>query len=46
MAELKAEATASLFGELGAGTGNDIAKPRIPTSEPWSVMEQLKNEKR
>ncbi|MHA8093885.1 DNA polymerase III subunit alpha [Aquirufa lenticrescens] len=45
MAELKAEATASLFGELGAGTGNDIAKPRIPTSEPWSVMEQLKNEK-
>jgi DNA polymerase-3 subunit alpha len=45
MAELKAEATASLFGELGAGTGNDIAKPRIPTSEAWSVMEQLKNEK-
>ena len=45
MAELKAQATASLFGELGAGTGNDIAKPRIPTSEPWSVMEQLKNEK-
>lgn len=45
MADLKAEATASLFGELGAGTGNDIAKPRIPTSEPWSVMEQLKNEK-
>ncbi len=45
MAELKAEATASLFGELGAGTGNDIAQPRIPTAEPWSVMEQLKNEK-
>ena len=45
MSELKASATASLFGELGAGTGNDIAKPRIPTSEPWSVMEQLKNEK-
>ena len=45
MAELKAEATASLFGELGAGTGNDIAQPRIPTGEPWSVMEQLKNEK-
>lgn len=45
MAELKAEATASLFGELGAGTGNDIVQPRIPTAEPWSVMEQLKNEK-
>jgi DNA polymerase III subunit alpha len=45
MAELRAEATASLFGELGAGTGNDIAQPRIPTAEPWSVMEQLKNEK-
>jgi DNA polymerase-3 subunit alpha len=45
ISELKASATASLFGELGAGTGNDIAKPRIPTSEPWSVMEQLKNEK-
>ena len=45
MAELKAEATASLFGELGAGTGNDIAQPKIPTAEPWSVMEQLKNEK-
>jgi DNA polymerase-3 subunit alpha len=45
MAELKAQATASLFGELGAGTGNDIAQPRIPTSAPWSVMEQLKNEK-
>ena len=45
MAELKAEASQSLFGELGAGTGNDIAKPRIPQSEPWSVMEQLKNEK-
>ncbi|MHA8071410.1 DNA polymerase III subunit alpha [Aquirufa ecclesiirivi] len=45
MAELKASATQSLFGELGAGTGNDIAKPRIPTAEPWSVMEQLKNEK-
>ncbi|MCZ2474291.1 DNA polymerase III subunit alpha [Aquirufa ecclesiirivi] len=45
MAELKASATQSLFGELGAGTGNDITKPRIPTAEPWSVMEQLKNEK-
>lgn len=45
MAELKAEATASLFGELGAGTGNDIAQPKIPIAEPWSVMEQLKNEK-
>jgi DNA polymerase-3 subunit alpha len=45
MAELKAEATASLFGELGAGTGNDIAQPKIPSAEPWSVMEQLKNEK-
>ena len=45
MAELKAEATASLFGELGAGTGNDIAQPKIPTAVPWSVMEQLKNEK-
>lgn len=45
MAELKASATQSLFGELGAGTGNDIAKPRIPTAEAWSVMEQLKNEK-
>ncbi|CAM3281415.1 DNA polymerase III subunit alpha [Aquirufa ecclesiirivi] len=45
MAELKASATQSLFGELGAGTGNDIAKPRIPSAEAWSVMEQLKNEK-
>jgi DNA polymerase-3 subunit alpha len=45
MAELKAEATQSLFGDLGAGTGNDIAKPRLPISETWSVMEQLKNEK-
>jgi DNA polymerase-3 subunit alpha len=45
MAELKAEATQSLFGDLGAGTGNDIAKPRLPSSESWSVMEQLKNEK-
>jgi DNA polymerase-3 subunit alpha len=45
MSELKAEATQSLFGDLGAGTGNDIAKPRIPTSDTWSVMEQLKNEK-
>ena len=45
MAELKAEATQSLFGELGAGTGNDIVKPKIPVSEPWSVMEQLRNEK-
>ncbi|CAM3911555.1 DNA polymerase III subunit alpha [Aquirufa aurantiipilula] len=45
MSELKASATQSLFGELGAGTGNDIAKPRLPSAEPWSVMEQLKNEK-
>lgn len=45
MAELKAEATQSLFGDLGAGTGNDIAKPKLPVSETWSVMEQLKNEK-
>jgi DNA polymerase-3 subunit alpha len=45
MAELKAEATQSLFGELGAGTGNDIVKPKIPVSESWSVMEQLRNEK-
>jgi DNA polymerase-3 subunit alpha len=45
MAELKASASQSLFGELGAGTGNDIAKPKIPTGEQWSVMEQLKNEK-
>ncbi|MHA8066339.1 DNA polymerase III subunit alpha [Aquirufa sp. ROCK2-A2] len=45
MAELKASASQSLFGELGAGTGNDIAKPKTPTIEQWSVMEQLKNEK-
>ena len=45
MAELKASASQSLFGELGAGTGNDIAKPKIPSGEQWSVMEQLKNEK-
>ena len=45
IAELKAFATQSLFGELGAGTGNDIALPKIPISQPWSVMEQLKNEK-
>ena len=45
ISELKATATQSLFGELGAGTGNDISMPKIPVSEPWSVMEQLKNEK-
>ena len=45
ISELKAVATQSLFGELGAGTGNDISMPKIPISEPWSVMEQLKNEK-
>jgi DNA polymerase-3 subunit alpha len=45
ISELKAAATQSLFGELGAGTGNDISMPKIPVSEPWSVMEQLKNEK-
>ena len=45
ISELKAAATQSLFGELGAGTGNDISMPKIPISEPWSVMEQLKNEK-
>ena len=45
MAELKAAATQSLFGELGAGTGNDISQPKIPTGEAWSAMEQLKNEK-
>jgi DNA polymerase-3 subunit alpha len=43
--ELKAAATQSLFGELGAGTGNDISMPKVPISAPWSVMEQLKNEK-
>ena len=42
---MKAAATQSLFGELGAGTGNDISMPKVPNSEPWSVMEQLKNEK-
>jgi hypothetical protein len=42
---LKAAATQSLFGELGAGTGNDISMPKIPISEPWSIMEQLKNDK-
>ena len=45
ISELKAAATQSLFGELGAGTGNDISMPKIPLTEPWSVMEQLKNEK-
>jgi DNA polymerase-3 subunit alpha len=45
ISELKAAATQSLFGELGAGTGNDISMPKIPVTEPWSVMEQLKNEK-
>jgi DNA polymerase-3 subunit alpha len=45
MAELKAAATQSLFGELGAGTGNDISQPKIPTGDAWSAMEQLKNEK-
>jgi DNA polymerase-3 subunit alpha len=45
ISELKAAATQSLFGELGAGTGNDISMPKVPISEPWSVMEQLKNEK-
>ena len=45
ISELKAAATQSLFGELGAGTGNDISMPKIPISEPWSIMEQLKNEK-
>ena len=45
ISELKAAATQSLFGELGAGTGNDISMPKVPNSEPWSVMEQLKNEK-
>jgi DNA polymerase-3 subunit alpha len=45
MAELKAAATQSLFGELGAGTGNDISQPKIPLGEAWSAMEQLKNEK-
>ena len=42
MAELKAAATQSLFGELGAGTGNDISQPKIPTGDAWSAMEQLK----
>jgi DNA polymerase-3 subunit alpha len=45
ISELKAAATQSLFGELGAGTGNDISMPKIPLTEPWSIMEQLKNEK-
>lgn len=45
ISELKASATQSLFGELGAGTGNDISMPKIPLTEPWSIMEQLKNEK-
>ena len=45
ISELKAAATQSLFGELGAGTGNDISMPKVPISAPWSVMEQLKNEK-
>ncbi len=45
ISELKAAATQSLFGEFGAGTGNDISMPKIPVTEPWSVMEQLKNEK-
>ena len=45
ISELKAAATQSLFGELGAGTGNDISMPKIPATEPWSIMEQLKNEK-
>ena len=45
ISELKAAATQSLFGELGAGTGNDISMPKIPVTEPWSIMEQLKNEK-
>jgi DNA polymerase-3 subunit alpha len=45
MAELKAAATQSLFGELGAGTGNDISQPKIPLGDAWSAMEQLKNEK-
>jgi len=45
ISELKAAATQSLFGELGAGTGNDISMPKVPVSAPWSVMEQLKNEK-
>ena len=45
ISELKAADTQSLFGELGAGTGNDISMPKIPVTEPWSLMEQLKNEK-
>lgn len=45
ISELKATSMQSLFGELGAGTGNDISMPKAPPSDPWTVMEQLRNEK-
>lgn len=45
MVELKNTASTSLFGDLGSGSGYDVPKPKIPISESWSVMEELKNEK-
>ncbi len=45
MVELKNTASTSLFGDLGAGSGYDVPKPKIPSAEKWSVMEELKNEK-
>lgn len=45
MVELKNTASTSLFGDLGSGSGYDVPKPKIPITETWSVMEELKNEK-
>lgn len=43
--ELKSTASTSLFGDMGADSGFDIPKPKIPQGEGWSIMEQLKYEK-
>lgn len=43
--EIKSQATQSLFGDFGAGQGNDLATPKPVPNALWSKMEELKNEK-
>lgn len=35
----------SLFGDMGAGAGFDISKPKIPDTEPWGDIQKLNFEK-
>lgn len=43
--ESTASAQNSLFGDMGAGAGFDISKPKIPETEPWGDIQKLNFEK-